>query len=420
MKFHYFAIIVLVGVTASIFVLSIHENDFTTYEFLPSFKEAEAEKPRTHNITLAAVQLMAKHPHHDTPVLAYKMVSHEVIQDKGGDDDGKKNKKMVLTDNYPTEATIPGPTLIIDEGDLVNITLENHLGSGCVSLHVHGIHYGIESDGTLSMINGEKDSCAIPHEPYTYVWKAGKGTAGTWPYHDHTLATGEGHMHMPTVLPTEGSEEPEFGTSMHGSSSKGLFGALIINPKDKKVDALIDGKETKVPLKKIEKEFILYMIGTRFYGNEVDNSNGIHKALWENPNLIAKLNDKVRFHVISLGTDSGAFHKMAPMDLMMPEMAMPMDHIPEEFHTFHIHGHHWIDAGTSNVIDTKTQGPAESMQFVIKAGESVGVGDWMYHCHVLHHMTMGMWSKFSVTPNGGQSIPGMSWDTMMHIPHSEA
>ena len=396
MKFQYIIIIAIIGFAVSIFALNANENEFTAYKFLPTFEEAEAEKPKIHNIRLAAIQLIAKQPHQETPVLAYKMLSHEIIQEVEGNEG--TSEKIILTNNYPTEATIPGPTLIINEGDLVKTTLENHLGDGCVSIHVHGIHYGIVSDGTLTMINGEKDSCATSNEPYTYIWRAGKGTAGTWAYHDHTLSA------------SDATVQPQFGTSMHGSSSKGLFGALIINPIDQEVDALIDGTETKVPINDIEKEIILYMIGTRFYGNEINNSNGVHTALWENPNLVAKINDKVRFHVISLGTDSGAFIKMAPTDPMMPEMAESMGQAREEFHTFHIHGHKWIDAGTSNVIDTKTQGPAESMQFIIKAGESVGFGDWMYHCHVFGHVTNGMWSKFSVTPNGGPSIPGMSWD----------
>jgi hypothetical protein len=205
--------------------------------------------------------------------------------------------------------------------------------------------------------------------------------------------------------------EDPFGKSMHGSSGKGLFGALIINPKDAKVEAQIDGTVKKVPIKDLEKEIILFMIGTRFYGMEIDNTNNSQLALWENPNLVAKLNDKARFHVITLGTDSGAFHKMTD--------GTPMDHLPEEFHTFHIHGHSWLEQGTNRILDTRTSGPAESTQFVIKAGESVGEGDWMYHCHVLHHMTSGMWGKFTVSGEGGPSVPGLKkWDEVMHHGHN--
>ena len=338
-------------------------------------------------------------------------------------DNGKGNIKMEnITDRYHKHATIPGPTIVIDEGDLVKITLENHIGhnhatAGCVSLHSHGVHYEIESDGTVELINGEVDGCAKHGAPYEYTWTASKGKAGTWPYHDHTLGLDAGGHggHETATAPTEDAELPH-GASMHGSSSKGLFGALIINSSDG-VEAQIDGTIKKVPIKDLEKEIILYMIGTRFYGMEIDNSDYSQKPLWENPNLVAKLNDKVRFHVITLGTDSDAFHKMAsdeyPPDSWSPPH--PPGHAPEEFHTFHIHGHSWLEQGTNRILDTRTSGPAESTQFVIKAGESVGTGDWMYHCHVFHHMTSGMWGKFTVSNQGGASEPGYSWREMgMH------
>ena len=103
--------------------------------------------------------------------------------------------------------SIPGPVIIMDEGDKVELTLHNDLGEGCVSVHTHGVHYPIESDGTLAQTNGVVDSCATVNEPYTYEWNAAKGTSGTWPYHDHT-----------------------FGSAL-GSEDKGLFGAIIVNDK---------------------------------------------------------------------------------------------------------------------------------------------------------------------------------------------
>jgi len=368
---------------------------------IPSVETADADKPQTHTIELAAVQLdygQVDPMNGDIPVFGYKMVKHEVMSQGG-------KVPTVLTDNYEDHATIPGPTIVVDEGDTVNLTLYNHIGSGCVSLHVHGIHYGIDSDGTLSMINGNKDQCAKPDQPFEYTWTAGKGTVGTWPYHDHTLGTGDGgHMHGMSGKASSDSDivfteedEHEFGMSMHGSSSKGLFGTLIVNPKSSSVEAFVGDHVQDIPLDKVSKEIVLYMIGTRFYGMEIDNAKGEQLALWENPELVAKLNDYVRVHVLVLGSDSGSFHKMAS--------GMPMEHLPEEFHTFHLHGHRWIEQGTETVLDTKTRGPAESTQFVIKAGDSVGTGKWMYHCHVQHHMEMGMWGIFNVTPNGGPSMP---------------
>ena len=72
------------------------------------------------------------------------------------------------------------------------------------------------------------------------------------------------------------------------------------------------------------------------------------------------------------------------------------------FHTFHVHGHLWMEGG--KLKDTKTMGPAEvydSAEFFAGGGATspetrAGVGDWMYHCHVETHMATGMWGVFRV------------------------
>jgi FtsP/CotA-like multicopper oxidase with cupredoxin domain len=80
------------------------------------------------------------------------------------------------------------------------------------------------------------------------------------------------------------------------------------------------------------------------------------------------------------------------------------------FHTFHLHGHRWVDNRTgipggpddpSQLIDNRTIGPADSFGFQVIAGEGVGPGAWMYHCHVQGHSDAGMTGLFVVTrPDG--------------------
>jgi FtsP/CotA-like multicopper oxidase with cupredoxin domain len=80
------------------------------------------------------------------------------------------------------------------------------------------------------------------------------------------------------------------------------------------------------------------------------------------------------------------------------------------FHTFHLHGHRWADNRTGipddvatdvPVIDNKTVGPADSFGFQVIAGEVVGPGAWMYHCHVQGHSDAGMTGLFVVTDPDG-------------------
>jgi YVTN family beta-propeller protein len=155
----------------------------------------------------------------------------------------------------------------------------------------------------------------------------------------------------------------------------GLFGAVIVNPKNKMVDALVDGQIQTLPINQIDKDVVLFMVGSTFWGMEIDK-DGLQTPLWTNPIVTANENQKVRFHVIGIGPSGN-----------------PNGHQ----HTFHLHAHRWLDPGTNNVIDVKTIDPGNSHVFVIDSGDGVGPGDWQYHCHVFSHMEAGMMSTFRVT-----------------------
>ncbi|MDH3610285.1 MAG: multicopper oxidase domain-containing protein [Nitrosopumilus sp.] len=335
---------VLSVITVSFFLIPFGSFDNSSDQGIFSTLFALADNPKTHFIEMNASAL-------PNGQLAYQMISHEV--------DYKNGKIRDITvsryGNNPTPS-IPGPAIIINQGDEVFLKLINNLGEDCVSVHVHGVHYSIEDDGTLAVTNKVEDSCATPEKSKTYHWVAAKGTVGTWPYHDHTF----------------GGET--------GAEDKGLFGIVIVN--DSQTEAFIDGNLNNIPVNHLDKEYVLYMVRTSFWGLEIDHKNGgLQTPLWENPTLSAKLNDEVRFHVVGLGT---------------------------EFHTFHMHAHRWVDQGTTDVIDTKNIGPLARHVFVVKAGEGVGPGDWMYHCHVFRHMELGMTGMFKVSTDGGPSIPGYS------------
>ncbi len=160
---------------------------FNAFSIIPS----EAADPRTHNIEMSAEVL-------PDGKMGYKMISHVIIEEEDAVD---------VTDRYDNRASIPGPTIIIDEGDEVFVTLNNNLGEDCVSIHVHGVPYISRDDGTLKAVNGVEDSCSATTDSWTYHWTASKGSAGVWPYHDHT-----------------------FG-GQFGAELEGLYGTLIVNEK---------------------------------------------------------------------------------------------------------------------------------------------------------------------------------------------
>lgn len=61
----------------------------------------------------------------------------------------------------------------------------------------------------------------------------------------------------------------------------------------------------------------------------------------------------------------------------------------------------------------KIVGPADSFGFQVIAGEGVGAGAWMYHCHVQSHADMGMAGLFLVRRTDPRALssgarPGLS------------
>ena len=228
------------------------------------------------------------------------------------------------------EAVIPGPTLFVKEGDTVNVTLNNDTN----------IRVGFKIPGL------QQSSAKVkPGETKKYNVKAKK--AGTYAYHGN----------------------------MDGKELLGLFGALVVDKANGPVDRYVEANGNTIPVTQsdITKQFVLFMVGSTFWGTEIA-SDGTQKPLWANPHPGAVENDIVRFHILSVGPG----------------------------HTFHLHAHRWFKTGTNEVIDTKLLAEGnDTHSFTVKAGTGVGAGNWQYHCHLIAHMEAGMHGSFIVDPVGG-------------------
>ncbi|MEO9296069.1 MAG: multicopper oxidase domain-containing protein, partial [Nitrososphaera sp.] len=199
---------------------------------------AAAVSAMRHNITMSAVKV-----NESSELYAYKMISHKVT-------DLNTHAVTDVTGTHSLQPSIPGPTIVIKEGDEVFLTIQNGLNDpslGIVGVHVHGIHYDILSDGTLKELNGVADEGAPP--PYMVHWVAGPGTKGTWPYHDHTLM------------------------GVNGKEYRGLFGAVIINPADGNLKQYRNGNVVNVALSSITKEIVAYARDDSFWIQEIDNTS---------------------------------------------------------------------------------------------------------------------------------------------------
>ena len=200
-----------------------------------------------------------------------------------------------------------------------------------VTMHPHGIFYTNDMDGAYKGKYTTVSGFVEPGRTFKYVWEARAGTEGAWFYHDH------GPMDPVPVF-------------------KGLFGPLIIrNPKYPRPD----------------REFFLTFHSFQPVATGLDNQfsciNGRAYA-GNTPTLRAKVGETVAWHIFALDND---------------------------FHTFHLHGHRWINPDGGQIIDNKTIGPADviSLQYV-----EDNPGRWFYHCHVFSHLHMGMNGWYIVSP----------------------
>ncbi|MDE2366878.1 MAG: multicopper oxidase domain-containing protein, partial [Betaproteobacteria bacterium] len=235
------------------------------------------------------------------------------------------------------QAVIPGPTLFVKQGDTVNVSVTNN--------------------------TGKPVGFKVPSLSNASAAKAGPG--GTVSYSFIASKTGA-HAYLGD-----------------GQELLGLFGAIVVDQTDGKVESYVngDGVITSVNAKDLAKQYVLFMVGSTFWGAEISKA-GIQTPLWTNPIFGAIEDDIVRFHVLSAGPG----------------------------HTFHLHAHRWLEPGTSSTIDVKLlANGSDSHTFTVRAGTGVGPGNWQYHCHVFSHMEAGMHGSFRVDAlKGSQKGPGNS------------
>lgn len=122
--------------------------------------------------------------------------------------DGKTYRMAIAVNGQ-----IPGPTLIVHDGQKVVIHVHNNLSSEGISIHWHGMH----QIGTPWMDGvGQVSQCQIgPGSSFTYIYKA--SPSGTFWYHSHTGA----------------------------QRTDGFFGSLIVKERPAKLKAIKDILKTE-------------------------------------------------------------------------------------------------------------------------------------------------------------------------------
>ena len=86
-----------------------------------------------------------------------------------------------------------GPLIRARVGDKLRIHFKNldTLNRREHSMHFHGVEYKPASDGIWLPLHSNRGGRVKPGESFTYRLTAGPGSAGFWPYHDHSTAMEE-------------------------------------------------------------------------------------------------------------------------------------------------------------------------------------------------------------------------------------
>jgi FtsP/CotA-like multicopper oxidase with cupredoxin domain len=236
---------------------------------------------------------------------------------------------------YAFNRQVPGPRLRVTEGDRVRINVKNDLPEA-TSVHWHGLILPNEMDGAAEVTQKPIE----PGESFTYEFTAGE--AGTYFYHSH--------------------KEPDRQQGL------GMYGALIVDPKDPARDAAYDyDHEVVVQLQEwLERDGYTYpaMIMEGALPNYF-TING--KSYPETETINMKVGERLRIRFV--GSNNNFVHPM------------------------HVHGGPFeivetdgnpVPAEARLLKDTVNVGPGERYDVIWEAREP---GKWLLHCHIPHHTT---------------------------------
>jgi plastocyanin len=123
-----------------------------------------------------------------------------------------KPDKLVAADiNEPPYAhRVPGTVIYASPGDRLRIHIKNDDGVPH-SFHVHGLRYGIDSDGAWPMgtqsADGRRSDEICSGQKWTYTYDIDDDMMGAWPFHDHCRNIG-------------------------ANADRGLFGGVVVLPRE--------------------------------------------------------------------------------------------------------------------------------------------------------------------------------------------
>ncbi len=234
---------------------------------------------------------------------------------------------------YAVNRQVPGPRIRVTEGDRVRMIVTNRLPDP-TTIHWHGLTLPNGMDGAADVTQAP----IAPGASFTYEFTIEQ--SGSYFYHSHTAPDRQQGL--------------------------GLYGALIVDPKDPTTQPVAD-KEAVIQLQEwtVKAGYTFPAMPMEGAMPNFFTING--KAYPSTERITMRVGERLRVRFI--GTNSGFIHPM------------------------HIHGGPFtIVATDGNPVppsaqiqkDTVNVGPGERYDVIWTARQP---GKWLLHCHINHHIT---------------------------------
>ncbi len=265
---------------------------------------------------------------------------------------------------------ILGPVIRAEVGDTIVVKFKN-LTRFPTSMHPHGVFYDKNSEGAPYGVIGPDDMVAAYGGTHTYTWgvprRAGPGpkdpSSIAWLYHSHADEVGDTNAGLVGAIIITRDGEGKADGSPKGVDKEFVSFFTVM---DENASVYLDANMATKLLPGGPDAETLKADGGFAESNLKHAVNGL--LYGTNHDYEMKVGDKVRWYVLSLGTEV-------------------------DIHTPHWHGVTLLHAGQRT--DVAEVFPGSSKTYSLRADNP---GHWMFHCHVNDHIIAGMHAMFTIKP----------------------
>jgi len=340
----------------------------------------------------------------------------------------------------PWDRRIPGCLLYAKPGERLYIHVWNSDTSGCHSFHIHGLRYGIESDGAWPLgvagRDGRRSDEILPGQKWTYVFDVTFEMAGAWGFHDHShnvarnvnLGLFGGLIVRDAAAPRADHEVPVFIHQFAGSSSAAFqskrlahgdlfsftfteaeivhYYCAIHGPAMNGTIQVTAGAPESVNVSAQDNKFVPPLIqvrpgGTVNWQNDGNSEHIVFSAgggapnfclngrafVGNTPTVVGDTGERLRWYIFNLDI-SGVWHNFHPHSVRWT-LPAPAGGASD------VHGLSPLEAFvTDTEVPPAMRLPRALEEFQHDPSENacrVSIhGDFLFHCHIEEHMMAGL------------------------------